>query len=385
MPAPKGMRPEVVEALGLLRDAGLRARLRRECAGEWERVVFVNGGFTVHNNVAMAERALARYGVPATTPVTAQLRVSFKTAEAPTPPCERCESTNHLVEVCSTPPALEVVEFVEDRDPPPAKKASVKKAAKAPARKLKSVKLDDLAQALGKGKKVEASTTTVVQRTPDQRQADNNAKQTPRVYVEPKSGTTFDWSTVDLEASAAQVHRRMLHGLPDGIGFFYLPDVLALYGLDQDMTESCLRNPDRVEVRPETFHAIKRYPVLGFYKGDVNVILGFRDPAKPCVIAVYVHSMLEHDTHRVNHTGTGGARKLSGNPKNVKQLRQHLEARGAELMPNEQHTRATVKYKGEDLGQVSLVEGTARQTVETDWQRTQRRIHAIDQRAAKVG
>ncbi len=75
----------------------------------------------------------------------------------------------------------------------------------------------------------------------------------------------------------------------------------------------------------------KRYPVLGFYRGDVTVILGLRQPVTPKVIAAYATSLLQHDTHRVGHTGGGGGkRSASGLPCNPRQVVSQLGFGGAQ-------------------------------------------------------
>lgn len=166
-------------------------------------------------------------------------------------------------------------------------------------------------------------------------------------------------------------------GLPDEIKYEYLPDVLALYGVDQNILDSCLRFPERVEVRPESFDKAKRYVVLGFFKGDVNVILGMRNPQRPTVIAAYVGSMLEHDTHRVGYTGGGGTKAVKGLPRTPRQLSNRLRMIGCEVeFGTEEHT--PVIYKGQDLGKVKT-RGT-REQVESDYQRILRKVTAIDQR-----
>jgi hypothetical protein len=58
-------------------------------------------------------------------------------------------------------------------------------------------------------------------------------------------------------------------------------DVLATTGFVTEDVDAALRNPSRVEIRPESWEKTKRYPVLAFYRGDVQVILGMRTPTKP--------------------------------------------------------------------------------------------------------
>jgi hypothetical protein len=309
-----------------------RAALELQCEGDWRRVVVsADGSLVTYNSVEHRDRMLhlQRRAAPAARPVL----------RSPRPPRKRLA-------------------------PAPRKEVP---------RKPISVPLEDVQRALGHGRKSDATTTVV--RAPQQPYED------PKVWVEPAAGAAaFDWAGVDLQSSAYIFSERFRAGLPAGVGFFYLPDVLALYGLDTELCEATLRHPERVWVRPESFHRTKRYPVLGFARGDVQVILGMRDPYRPCVIAVYVTAKLEADGHHVRHTGGGGSKGATGLPKTTKALRQRLLAEGAELLPDPDHKRATVRYRGEDLGQVSIADATPRQTVETDWQRCLRRMHAIDRK-----
>ncbi len=153
---------------------------------------------------------------------------------------------------------------------------------------------------------------------------------------DPEVIRNFDWDQVNLDDTAAKLCQLMRNGVPPAIRYSYSPDVLALYGVDLNLLEGALRHPERVEIRPESFNRDKRYPVLAFHRGDVQVILGLRQPVSPKVIAAYATSRLEHDTHRVGHTGSGGSkRSVSGLPSNPRQVATQLDARRAqaELYP----------------------------------------------------
>lgn len=164
-------------------------------------------------------------------------------------------------------------------------------------------------------------------------------------------------------------------GLPGGYPFTYHPDVLALHGLNKDEVETAVRNPERVEIRPESKG--KGYPVLGFQRGDVRVIMGFRNRVKPAVIACYWTTLLAHDTYRVDRHGGGGRRTSAGLPSRPDVAIKRLRQLGAEIAEGDK--TATVTYRGQELGQISLG-NTPKDTVHSDYQRMQRKMHAIDRR-----
>lgn len=199
------------------------------------------------------------------------------------------------------------------------------------------------------------------------------------VVVPPLSGEGV--TDNDLTAHSQALLDLCKDGLPDRFQYSFLPDVLALYGVDHDLLDSCLRSPDRVEIRPESFEKDKRYCVLGFYKGDLEAILGMRSPAAPKVIAVYATSRLEHDTHRVGHTGGGGAKgKAPGLPKTSKQVATRLRSMGAEVEISITEDYTDVTYQGQNLGKVAC--NGDRKTCEQDFQRIQRKMAAIDRRVS---
>lgn len=197
------------------------------------------------------------------------------------------------------------------------------------------------------------------------------------VVVEGTGGPTDE----ELSASSYGLKEKWDKGLPERVGYEYLPDVLALYGTDEEAIESCLRSPDRVEVRPESFNKDKRYPVLGFYKADVNVILGLRNTTRPCVIAVYVTSLLENDSHRVNYSGGGGAKQAKGLPKSPRQMVNRLRAMGCEVNIGIDERAVEVMFQGQSLGKVNVGPHTTVQQVQSDYQRCVRRVTGAKEHA----
>lgn len=204
------------------------------------------------------------------------------------------------------------------------------------------------------------------------------------------SGTEPNWDEIsgfELDATANDMRMACDRGLPAAVPYMIRDDVLALEGFDESAVERALREPDRVEIRPET--AEKKYPVLGFRRGDVVVILGMRTPRNPAIIAAYWTSLLsgyDPKAHR-DRTGGGGSKAASGLPTTPKAVIKRLKMMGAavDLDPSSvSAATAEVRYDGQSLGKISIGEHVDRATVESDYQRMQRKIHAIDLRANSV-
>lgn len=311
--------------------------------------------------------------------------------EAPAPRrvwCVRCEKEGHFVEECPTPmtrrkkpvadlpvqPALStpVDPPVEDASQASVREAKTRLAAQKANRAAgggEGPRVITCARCQEKGHSVFTCTKSIDRPKP--------------VIVQPLSGESV--TDDDLTAHSQRLLELCRGGLPDRFQYSFLPDVLALYGVDQQLLDGALRGPDRVEIRPESFEKDKRYCVLAFYRGDIEVILGMRQPATPKVIAVYAASRLEHDTHRVGHTGGGGSRSsgVSGLPKSARQVAHKLRALGGrelevELSITEDFVPVT--YKGQELGKIAT--NGDRKTSEQDFQRIQRKMAAIDRRAS---
>ena len=191
----------------------------------------------------------------------------------------------------------------------------------------------------------------------------------------------YDWDRIDLDATAIKLRDLMKDGVPEAIRYTYQADVLAVFGLTTELMDGALRHPSASRSGPESFDKDKRYPVLAFHRGDVQVILGLRQPVTPKVIAAYAISRLQHDTHRVGHTGGGGAKGGKGLPSTPRQVVTQLRARGAhvELNPLQEGQPVEVIYRGKSVGKIST--GIVpKATCESDYQRVLRRMTAMDAR-----
>ena len=188
-------------------------------------------------------------------------------------------------------------------------------------------------------------------------------------------------SDTELDSTAYQLLIKCMNGLPEEYGYDFSPDVLATSGFKQEDVDAALRQPQRVEIRPESWDKEKRYPVLGFYRGDVEVILGMRTPTKPRVIAAYWTSLLSADTNKhANRHGGGGSKKSTGLPTTPAQVLTRLRAAGCEIPDPVDEKPVEVTYKGQSLGKIMTARTTTKITAQTDYQRTLRKMQAIDRR-----
>ena len=280
--------------------------------------------------------------------------------------CVRCDKDGHYVEDC----------------PHPLSRAKAPSAPVAPSTPV-DVPVDSPRPVRRKQDPAEGRRVVTCARCYEQGHSIFTCTQASRPAVEiviaPIEGTVTD---DDLTAHNFALLALCRQGLPDRFQYSFKEDVLAMYGVDMNLLDSALRSPERVEIRPESMDEDKRYGVLAFYRGDIEVILGMRAPATPRVIAVYVASRLENDTHRVGHSGGGaGGAKATGTPKTPRQLVTRLRAMGGrelqvELSITEDFVPVT--YKGQDLGKIAS--NGDRKTCEVDFQRVQRKMAAIDRR-----
>lgn len=172
-------------------------------------------------------------------------------------------------------------------------------------------------------------------------------------------------------------------GLPEVVPLLIHPNVRALFGFDMDLSVDCVRHPMGVEL--DTTFKQRSFPVVRFRRGDLYVVVSFRDRQRPAMLGVYVDAALEHDTHRVNAVGGGGSRKRPGKPGTPTQLATRLRELGVTVGEPNAQGRAQLTYAGQDLGIVQ-VDGIARRdTVISDWDRAQRRVEAINRRREAVG
>lgn len=338
--------------------AAIRRMLKSQCDGEWARVTVEAGEYTVWNNPTLAAR---RVTPPAQSP-----------APAPEPTPEPTTAERHPTQIASPrrvkapSPKATVVPRVKATPP----------AVAAPTRREKAPQARALQEAFETRHGAPAGGVHV-----------ESAPVVPRVdpAVWSADPENVDWSVIpDLDATASRLRDRLTSGLPASVPFQFLPDVLALYGMDLQIVEDALRHPQKVEVRPET--RLKKYPILAFFRGDVVAILGMRCPTAPMVIAAYAVSKLDPDTHHTAYgsgTGGGGARRRDGLPRTVPAMLKAIRLAGAEADTDDQAaTTVEVTYKGQRLGKVSVGGIVPRRTIESDYQRVIRKIHAIDRRVA---
>lgn len=191
-----------------------------------------------------------------------------------------------------------------------------------------------------------------------------------------------DWAT-NLEHGTMAVYQATLKGVPPEAHLFFHDDVTALHGIDLDMVEAACRKPQRVEIAPET--AAKKYPVIKYFRGDVLVVVGYRELQLPKIIAAYVagRNLADNRPATINGGTGGGSRRTSGLPKSPKQLLNRLLGLGAVLTEDATGKTHSVKFWDEELGQVATAPGTDKASVENSYQRMARKIEAVKMRKSR--
>lgn len=188
----------------------------------------------------------------------------------------------------------------------------------------------------------------------------------------------------NVKVTAHQVRMMCDSGIPVSVPFICTPDVLGLYGVPMGDAEACIRKPQWTEIRPESFD--KKYPIIGFHRGDMTVIMGFRFLRKPAAMAIYIGSMLEHDTHRTpERTGGGGSKSKAFVPKTTPALIKVLKASGATAAPDVHSTSGAyvVTFRGQVLGRIT--DKMNRAQVDSDYNRLRRKMQAITRQQEAAG
>jgi hypothetical protein len=348
----------------------IRRMLKVQCDGEWERVtVDDDGAFIVHNNAAQARRFVG-VGPPATKAAPPKKTAPRKATSAPSKALPKAAPPKAAPRKVAPPPQKQAP--AASAPPPPKQQAPVRPAPESGP---------TLAQLLQQRPIEEKDSQGVaVVSVPEEEKLQRSELQ-KMVWSDARGEA--DWDSIDPEATAYQLQQRLQKGLPQWMRFQYHPDVLSLWGMDLGLMSDALRWPSRVEVRPQTKE--KRYPILAFYRGDLEVILGLRQPYTPAVIAAYAGTRLQPggNSNGGGGSGGGGAKRQSGLPNTVKASLRALRSRGCEIdfEPNTiDQATVDVIYKGQNLGKINVAERTGKQQVQSDYQRTLRKINAIDQR-----
>lgn len=102
---------------------------------------------------------------------------------------------------------------------------------------------------------------------------------------------------------------------------------VEIYHMDAWMVEDVVRAPTTVELDPHSNEV--GYPVRRMRRGDITVVVGFRDPEDPTILFIHL------DTPD-NHTGSGGsiggrAGAGLGVPGSVAEMLRALEGLGLQI------------------------------------------------------
>lgn len=179
-----------------------------------------------------------------------------------------------------------------------------------------------------------------------------------------------------LAGNAYHLSQACISGIPEEFPVEYHADVLALVGVDLAIAETTVRRPERVVIAEQTGE--KGYPVLRFHRGSVVVAVGFRD-AQPMILAVYLAEQIDRTRAASGTSGSGGSRRKEGVPRTVAQLVKRLKELGVTFDQDEEHP--VVLFEGNDLGKITLTRVRSKDDIESDWQRIQRKVDAIQRRA----
>lgn len=372
--------------------ASVRHTIRRQCDGDWSRVVVDHDGVTVYNNRAQAERARSRTTTPAARSSSPVVKPRAKIDPPPPPvaapqpePEPEAKREPTLAEAAAAlkahfaahPPSRRDLTVVE----PP---VALQRPSRPSPAAMPVVRQPVTRQPQPTPRRPPVYTPMVMAPTPGEVLAPPLPKDDSALGYDEIPGTpdpTFDMSTLpDVGDTANTFATAYRQGLPPVIGFQWLWRVKELRGVSLDVVISALRNPQQVTVRPESQD--KGYPVLKFTRGDVDVIVGFRMPRLPMVIACYTASRLDANAipGMVNRTGGGGSReKDSSAPKDGRALANKLRKYGVTITPDDKEERALLSYQGQDIGHITL-NTVDKNTVLNDWSRARRRITGIDKK-----
>ncbi len=173
----------------------------------------------------------------------------------------------------------------------------------------------------------------------------------------------------EAESSAYKLSLMMKHGIPPGYRIRLQRKVMEMQLLREEDILPAIRVPQAVGVDRYTGEC--RYPVLRFRRGDLTVVVSFRQR----ILTVLGCYWANTPAPKGQGAGGGGSRKQRGVPKSRRQLITALRELGAEF--DDEEDRPMVRFAGTELGQITLTEPRPRLDWEGDWQRMQRKISAI--------
>ncbi len=188
-----------------------------------------------------------------------------------------------------------------------------------------------------------------------------------------------EWAATEEGLTIWATYVRAKDGIPQKVPVLFRDDVSALYGVDLELLEDIVRRPERCEIDASSTQ--RGYATLKYWRGDVMSVVGFRDPYRPMIIAAYVNNIALAQYMSKNPTGGGGgARKAQGLPTRPQKVVERLRDLGAVIdwTPNDNVDTVEVTYQQQSVGKINVGPVYTKTTCEQDFQRTQRRMAAID-------
>lgn len=332
----------------------MRRMIRAQCGKDWRRVTVDarNGSVVVHNSPRPDGLRLA--------PTTKRAAPARRTTPAPAPLSAPAEQTI-VVPVPPRPVSPRMAPAFRATPPPPSPPRVFQQEPPAP-----------LPQ-------------TPVRFSALQEPALRPARQAPDAPVSPQwillPGQNPDsWTGEQFEQNAWRLQARISKGVGPDMALKFFDEVTALHGVDLDMVESVVRQADKVTVDGST--ATRKYPVLHFQRGDVLVVVGFRQDT-PLIMAAYFSGpgMSGIPTGHGNRgAGGGGARKATGLPTSVNAVVTRLRSCGAEVKEDPGGNTAEVWFAQQSLGKIQTGIRATKDTCRSDYQRCIRKIDSIQQK-----
>jgi len=139
---------------------------------------------------------------------------------------------------------------------------------------------------------------------------------------------------------------------------------LATWGIKQSDAESIILHDRKPVLDPHSTEA--GHPIIRFKRGDVTVVVGFRDPKNPKVLSVFVTKPKEPQFKQRTATSSGQGSSL---PTSVRELKIRMINFGYRLkMGHGGHLSVIHKESGLRICQISSTPSDKR-TIANEWRR----------------
>lgn len=143
-------------------------------------------------------------------------------------------------------------------------------------------------------------------------------------------------------------------------------DFMLIYGLDKELVLDVVRNPDREEMDPHS--ADVGYPIKKMRRGDIVVVVGYRDPDEPMILYVRLVNPDEPQYQKRSPRGASG----SSLPPTRAELIRRIQFQGYQIDDSGRHTKV-FNRAGKLMVTISKTPGSAR-SIADSWHQFQRAV-----------